>query len=502
MQDKHEKIAVERRLFLGTSALTLSALTTFGLPGVALAQQPPAGAAKATAAEGKKLTQVIADFVAGFDLKAVPPDVINRARICFIDTMGVTLAGSREEVAHIALDMVKLEGSTPSAGIVGQSLRASPQLAALANGVAAHAMDYDFTFLSGQAVSPLIPAILPVAETAGATPAECVAAFIVGCEVAGRIVRANFNASNIGGWHTAGMVGVIAAAAACGKLMKLPADKIAEAIGIATSMASGIAVNYGTMTKPLHSGHAARDGVMAALLASRGFTSHASAFEGGAGYFATFGRGLNVSLEPFKDLGRRYDLVGIGVSLKAYPCGGRGHTAIEAALALRDRVGTRLADITNIHCSLTKSSAQRVGVEYPSTVEAAKFSAAYVIAYSLVHGTPRIPAFTEAALNDARVKAVARLVTASADPDLPDGMGESPAKLKITLKDGQVFEQRRDYATGSNQVPMTQAQVEEKFLDCAAQALSADAAKKILAALNALPDRPSFSDVWPLLRPA
>src|SRR5205085_9307885 len=299
---------------------------------------------------GKKLAQLIAEYVAGFDLKNVPPEVIRRARVGFIDTMGVMLAGSREEVAHIVVDMVKAEGSAPSAGIVGQSLRASPQLAALANGVAAHAMDYDFTFLSGQAVSPVIPAILPVAETVGATPAECVAAFIAGCEVAARIVRANFHASNIGGWHTTGIVGVIAATAACAKLMKLPADKIADAIGISTSMASGIAVNYGTMTKPLHSGHAARDAVMAALLASRGFTSHAQAFEGGAGYFKTFGRGLEVSLEPFKDLGRRYDLVSIGYMLKAYPCGRRGHTAIEAALALREQLGPRVADISSIHC--------------------------------------------------------------------------------------------------------------------------------------------------------
>ena len=111
-------------------------------------------------------------------------------------------------------------------------------------------------------------------------------------------------------------------------------------------------------------------------------------------------------------------------------------------------------------------------------------------------------AFTEAALGDARVKAMARLVTASADPELSDAMGDSPAKLRITLKDGQVLEARRDYATGSPKVPMTQAQVEEKFLDCATQALSPEASKKVLAALNALPDLPSFNDVWPLLRRA
>jgi 2-methylcitrate dehydratase PrpD len=259
-------------------------------------------------------------------------------------------------------------------------------------------------------------------------------------------------------------------------------------------------VNYGTMTKPLHSGNAARNGVLAALLGMRGFTGHLAAFEGTSGYFNTFSRGLKVSFEPFEDLGRRFDLVTVGYSIKAYPCGGRGHTAIEAALALRAKVGARLADIANIHCWVSRSSAGRINTEWPRTVEAAKFSAAYVIAYSLIHGAPRIPAFTEEALKDERVRALASLVTASGDPELSDAFGESPAKLKITLKDGQAFELRRDYATGSKQMPMTQAQLEEKFLDCAAQAVSADMSRKILAALKAVPDRQSFDDFWPLIR--
>src|SRR5438105_4655984 len=327
MQNKLDKGSLDRRRFLGTGALTFGAFT-FGRTGAARAQEQPGGAAKAAEADGKKLTQVIAEFVAGFDLKIAPPEVVNRARVGFIDTMGVMLAGSREEVAHIVVDMVKAEGSAPSAGIVGQPLRASPQLAALANGVAAHAMDYDFTFLSGQSVSPLIPAILPVAETSGATPADCLAAFIVGSEVAARLVRASPRISNDGGWHTTGVVGTVAAAAACARLLKVPADKITDVIGISVSLASGIAVNYGTMTKPLHSGNAARNGVLAASLGARGFTAEHAALEGGAGFFDTFGRGLAHSYEPFNDLGSRFDLVSIGYSLKAYPCGGRGHTAI------------------------------------------------------------------------------------------------------------------------------------------------------------------------------
>ena len=252
----------DRRVFLaGTGALAL-----MGAGDAALAQQgggkPPSD---------RRLRQMLAEFVVGFDLRQVPAQVIERARVALIDTIGVAVAGSHEEVAHIVAEMVKAEGSSPQCTVIGQSLRASPQLAALANGVANHAMDYDFTFLNGQSVAAVIPALLPVAETTKATPADVLGAFIVGCEVAARINRSGLRMGNDGGWHITGIIGVIATTAACCKLMKLPVDQVAQAIGTAVSMSSGIAVNYGTMTKPLHCGNAARNGVMAAMLGQQGF---------------------------------------------------------------------------------------------------------------------------------------------------------------------------------------------------------------------------------------
>src|SRR5450631_2206170 len=489
--------SIDRRLFLGASASTLMAMP-------ALAQQNAAKPAEskpaAAAADTKRLSQVIADFVTGFDLKSAPAVVIDRARVAMTDTVGVMLAGSRQDVSHILCDMVRLEGSAPSASIVGQSLRASPQLAALANGVAAHAMDYDLTYVAGQAASAVIPAVLPVAEITGAKPAEIMAATIVGFEIAARVGRSNFLASSVGGWHTVGTVGVIAAAAACARLLKAPVERIPDIIGIAASMASGLSVNFGSMTKPLHSGHAARDGVMAALLGSRGFTSNPNALEGHSGYFENFGRNLEVSYQPFKDLGHRFDLVALGYDLKAYPCGGLAHTSIEAALALRARLASRLTDITSIHCSVTRNAGQRAGTQFPQSVENAKFSLAYMVAYSLVHGAPMIAAFTEEAIRDEQVKAVAKTVSATVDPALGPGTRESPAILKVTLADGQTFEQRVDFQTGSIKNPMTQAQIETKFRDCAAQSVKPDVAGKIIAALNELPGRGTFADFCPLIR--
>jgi 2-methylcitrate dehydratase PrpD len=493
VNDQDNGIPFDRRLFLaGASALALA-----GSSDAAPAQQQGG-----KPAVERPLRQALAEFVTAFDLKQVPPVVIDRARVAFVDTIGVSVAGAHEEVAHIVAEMVKAEGSAPQCTVVGQSLRASPQLAALANGVANHAMDYDFTFLNGQSVAAVIPALLPLAETTNASPADVLGAFIVGCEVAARINRSSLRMGNDGGWHITGIVGVIATTAACCKLIKLPTDQVANAIGIAISLASGIAVNYGTMSKPLHCGNAARNGVMAAMLAGKGFTSHQRAFEGNNGYYASFGRALPTDFAPFSDLGKRWDLVTIGYQTKYYPCGGRGHTAIEAALMLREKIGARLGEVTNIHCLVSPSSAKRINTNYPGDVEAAKFSAAYVIAYSLVHGIPKIKAFTPEALKDERTRAMAKLVTAGGDATLGDAFGESPSILKITLKDGQTFEQRRDYATGSAKIPFTPAQLEEKFMDCATQTVSADTAKKLFAIVNTIDKQETFGAFWTLVRKA
>jgi len=497
--------SLDRRHFLKGSAFAL-----LGTQSLAFAQETKKSSktssdvskmkTAAPSQKTKKPSQIIAEFVTGFDLKNVPSAAIDRARVAFIDTVGVMLAGSQEPVSNIVCDMVKLEGSAPAASIVGQSLRASPQLAALANGVAAHAMDYDFSYMSGQSVSPVIPAILPIAETVGASPAESIAAFIIGCEVASRIVRASPTIASIGGWHSNSVVGTVAAAAACARLLKTPVAAIPDVIGISASMASGLPVNFGTMTKPLHSGHAARNGIVAALLGARGLTANASALEGRSGYFNNFAKGLGLSFDPFNDLGRVYDFAQLSYKLKLYPCGGLSHASIDSALALRNKLGKRLSDISSIKVGVTKNAGQRLGDQYPSTVENAKFSMPYLIAYTLVHGAPMISAFTEEALHDDRVKVLAKTVSFSIDPEFADLIEETPSRVRVTLSDGQTVEQMTYYVTGTKQAPMSQAQIQEKFFACASKAVSTNVAKKIFAMLNALIDQPSFNDFWPLVR--
>jgi hypothetical protein len=199
MDTRHD--AIDRRTLLGAGAAALAAMSP--ARGAEVKSQLGVTAAPAEGDPKKKLSELIADFVVGFDLKNAPPLAIERTRLAFTDTIGVMLAGSREHVTQIACEMVKQEGSAPAAGVVGQSFRASPQLAALANGVAAHAMDYDFSYIMGQPMVPIIPALLPLAEQTHATPSEVMAAFIVGFEVASRMVRANTTQSLAGGLRAA-----------------------------------------------------------------------------------------------------------------------------------------------------------------------------------------------------------------------------------------------------------------------------------------------------------
>src|SRR5215831_6511240 len=276
---------IDRRTLLTTSAAALLAATHSAR---AEDKAPPP-------AETRKLSELIADFVVNFDLAAAPPLALERTRLAFTDTMGVMLAGSREKVAELACDMVKAEGAAPAASVVGQSFRTSLQLAALANGVAAHAMDYDFSSFMGQPTVPIIPALLPLAETTGASQAEVIAAYIVGFEVVSRLARASPTQSRERGWHAVGTIGTTGAAAACARLLKLPAAATLDVIGISASLAGSFSSNFGTMTKPLHAGQAARNGLMAALLGRRGFTANPAALEGNNGYYKAFARGLEVS---------------------------------------------------------------------------------------------------------------------------------------------------------------------------------------------------------------
>jgi 2-methylcitrate dehydratase PrpD len=255
------------------------------------------------------------------------------------------------------------------------------------------------------------------------------------------------------------------------------------------------------MTKPLHAGQAARNGIMAAMLGGRGFSANAAAIEGRGGFAATFARGLTWQPDAFDDLGRKFDLAERGFRPKRYPCGGVIHTGIDAALQIRDELGPKVADIAAIKCGISKYAASRAGADYPANMEAAKFNLQYVVAASLANGVPKLATFELAAIGDARVKALAGMVSVALDPEFADAREDYPTRIAVTLKDGRTVEWLVVYASGTAKNPMSPAQMREKFFDCATHAgLERPVAEKIAATLDRLGDQPSFADFWPLIR--
>lgn len=451
--------------------------------------------------DARSKSQRVAAFIVDFDLADAPAALIDMAETAFLDTVGVMLAGSREPAAEIVCDVIEAEGAAPAASIVGRSARTSPQNAALANGIAAQALDYDLSFMSGQSAAAIIPGLLPLAETIDARPDDLMSSFIVGAEVCARLVRSFPTLSSEGGWHGAGIIGAITAAAAFAKLTKAPAQQIPAIIGIAASMASGLGENFGTMTKPLHPGLASRSAMMAVFLGARGFTASATAIEGSQGFLPVFARGLHWDSAPFDDLGDTFNLLDPGYKIKPFPCGGLLHTAIEAALHLRDDAQSRIDRIARIRVGATKHAADRAIDSYPWSEDSARFSLKYLIATALIHGPPLIEAFSEKALADEKVRALAESVEAVVDDQFAGvtGSGYSPARVTIVFEDGEKLEEVVTHASGSKEAPMSEDAIRQKFFSCATRAVADGTASEIYSYFRNFRDRENLADLWPLL---
>ncbi|MFT5540566.1 MAG: 2-methylcitrate dehydratase PrpD [Alphaproteobacteria bacterium] len=443
----------------------------------------------------------LADFITGFDLADVPEPLIGIAETGFIDTIGVMLAGAQEPAAKLVAEMVAAQGDQPAASVVGQRIRTAPENAALINGTATQALDYDLSFMIGQSTAALTPGLLPLAETSGTTPRELIAAYIVGTEVCGTLARCFPTLSSDGGWHGAGVLGTIAATAAMAKLIHLPPGAIVNAIGIAASMPSGISINFGTMTKPLHSGLAARNAMMAVRLGEKGFTASADALEGKSGFFTSYGRGLDWTITPFDDLGKSFTLIDPGYKIKPFACGGLLHCTIEAALAIGENFQPSADNIERIVLGVGPHAKNRAIDRYPWSEDSARFSLRYLVAYALIHGAPMVSAFTAEGYDDDSVRALATLCETELDDEFATitGSGYSPGRVTIILKDGKRFEKAVTVPTGTRDTPMGAERIKAKFLSCASPVLGPDAASHLYNDLKELGARATLKDLWPQL---
>jgi 2-methylcitrate dehydratase PrpD len=418
-----------------------------------------------------------------------PPEARARAAMALCDTVGVILAGIQESAAAMVRKTITSE-SNGSCSVLGTSMRSSADEAAMANGVAAHAHDYDdMCFVSlAHPSCVLVPAILAAGETVGASGRDVLNAYVAGFELEGRLgLVMNPRHYHERGWHCTSSIGTLGAAAAASRLLGLDADGVTHALGIAASAACGLKENLGSMVKPLHAGMAARNGVMAARLAKAGFIASAQTIEGPQGYLAAMDsqKPAAALLDAVADLGSRWEVLDTGVTVKLYPSCAATHPPLDAVLTLKQRHALNADNIAAIDVEVDSMTPRLLLYDRPSTALEAKFSMPFCMAAAIVFGHPGIETFAASHIQDPRIQKLIPAVTLRVNTAYDASAPLSQANVTVKLKDGREVAEHADGARG---YPgrVSEEELGTKFLSCARRSLSEAEAVRALAALRAV----------------
>ena len=427
----------------------------------------------------------LGEFVAS----AMPPaDARRTAANAWLDTIGVALAGVAEPVSRIVRTTIVTDSASACA-ILGTAVRASATMAALANGTAAHALDYDdMCFVSlAHPSAPLVPAALAAAELSGASGREALDAYVIGFEIEARLGRLMNPRHYQRGWHCTSTLGTIGAAAAASRLLNLDDIAAGHALAIAASEASGLKENFGTMVKPLHAGWAARNGVHAALLAKGGITASRDAFDGPQGFLQAFDSSGDALDEAIADLDQRWEILDTGITVKLYPSCAGTHPTIDAILDLRRLHGFAGADVARIEVDVDSLTPNVLIYARPATALEAKFSMPFCAGAAAVFGRVGLDTFDPRSFTDLELDRLMSEVTMRVDTAFDEsGPPLTQARVRIALRDGRVLEREARGARGYPTQPASAGELQAKFLDCAQRALPHDAAERALQALQAL----------------
>jgi 2-methylcitrate dehydratase PrpD len=432
------------------------------------------------------------------------PDRARRMAVDAItDCAGCILAGVAEPLVAPLLEVVTT-GEAGAVPLLGLGLRAAPADAALVNGTLAHALDYDDTNHPGVAhpTSVLLPALLSAAALRPeATGAELVTAYIIGVEVIGKLGTALNPAHYKRGWHATSTFGSLAAAAACASLLRLDEERAAVALSVAGSSASGLRANFGTMTKPLHAGMAARNGVLAAMLARAGWTANPAAVEHPSGYLSAFRGEAEPRAAALSAWGEAPEILSeYGLALKPFPSCGATHPGIEAALLLRPRIGD-VSRIRRLRLGVAEAALRPLIYVEARTGLQGKFSLHYCVAAALVHGKVTLATFHDAAVGDPRVQALMARTVMEVDGRVRDDP-EYATVIEAELEDGGRVEQLVPLAMGKPARWFDAARLHAKVTDCLRHAVPStpDAeAAALFAALQSVDAARPVAELFALL---
>jgi len=438
-------------------------------------------------------TARLAEFVHTTSPRDCPEAVLAQTRRAVLDTVGVMLAGATEPVARAVRAVARADGSVPLCTVIGTRLRTSAGWAALANGAAGHAHDFDDTSfaLLGHPSVPLLAAALASAEAETGDGAAVAGAYVVGFEVDAALGLAVNPAHYTRGWHATSTIGTLGCAAAAARLLGLDLTQTRHALGIAASLASGLKENFGSMTKPFHAGHAAQNGVRAAQLAREGLTASDSALEGRQGYLAAFS-GASPEAAALAGLGRRWELAASGIAVKPYPSCALTHSAIDALVELRARHRIDPAAVAAVEVGVNAVVPDVLRHARPANGLERKFSMQYCAAAALARGPLGLADFGDGPVADDATRQLMDRVRMVIDPTLPHELEQQAwSRVTVRLTDGTTFEEKPRGASGHPSAPLTDAELRTKFLACAAPVIGADAAEGVadqIAHLEDIPD--------------
>src|SRR5262245_50731306 len=373
------------------------------------------------------LTQEVAGYVAKTRFSDIPQEVVQLARGFILDGLGVALAGSTDECSRIVQAQIRRMDAREESSILGTTLAAPVAKAALANGVAAHAMDYDDTQLSTskEAVygllthptTPVLAAALAVGEKTRSSGEELLLAYVLGVEVECRIADGINPRHYQSGFHSTATMGGLGAAMAAGKILRLNEEELIRTLGIAASMASGLRENFGTMTKPLHAGRAAENGVNSALLARDGFTAATNILEARRGFFHAMAGGCDESKLTGR-LGSPYFMKEPGISIKPYPSGSLSHPAQDLILDLVNQHDLKADDIDHVDVGTNANVPNALIYPMPKTALEGKFSIPFCMAIAILERKAGIAQFQDRKVRDKRVVELMKRVTLHVDDEL------------------------------------------------------------------------------------
>jgi len=407
----------------------------------------------------KAYTAELVDYLVASHPNDIPAATRHEGKRALVNIVGCALGGARHEAMDIAIAALGPYAGPPNCQVVGRSERFDPLLASLLNGISSHVHDFDDTLPRNyiHASSPVASALLAYASVNPVSGSDFLHAFILGFEVVARIGNATYPAHYEAGWHSTGSIGVFGAAVGVGKLLGLDATQMTHTIGLAATQAAGLREMFGSMGKAFHPGRSAQSGYMAALLAQKGFTSGRLPLEAPRGFAAVTAGRFDLA-KVTNRLGLEFELH--ANTYKPFPCGIVIHPTIDAMIQLRGEHGIKAEDVRSVQLRVAPLVKDLCDKKHISVGLEGKFSIYHATAIGLGRGSAGLEDFSDEAVNDPALVRLREVTEPISDP----AVGEDAVVASVTLNDGRVLHKSLEGSIGNLKRPLSDAQLETKFL--------------------------------------